>query len=49
MFAWSYLGMISSTEGVVFLSDIVLGVVYERRVVTLGLKTYGHVLLSCIV
>ncbi len=38
MFAWERFGLVSSAEGFVWLSGIVLGIVSRRRVTKLGLK-----------
>jgi hypothetical protein len=38
MFAWERIGLISSAEGFVGLSGIVLGLVYRRKLVKLGFK-----------
>lgn len=38
MFAWERIGLISSAEGFVGLSGIVLGLVYKRKLVKLGFK-----------
>lgn len=44
LFAWERLAIISSAEGFVFLSGIVVGMVYKRRLLQTGLKSASRLL-----